>query len=369
MRIAFLADALDQQYGGVHVYTKQLLKALSIIDKNNEYLIIRINQTEDFKSAKNFEEIALPYPSYPGYRAIRLFAEIPLLLAKKGVDIVVEPGHFGPFNLPQKIKRITVMHDLTTFLFPQFHLFHSQLLQKIFLPNILKRAAHIITNSEHTTKDLTEFFPFTANKTTPTLLGKDKIFKPTESIQILKKHNISKPYILYLGTLEPRKNIPVLIQAFNQFKIQTNLPHQLVLVGKKGWKFNEIFKAIEDSKFKQHILLPGYVAQEHLPILYSMTEVFVYPSTYEGFGLPVLEAMACGAPIITTKVSSLPEVGGNAAYYFSPESVDSLVDLLIKICKNQDLKKQLQQKSLAQAEKFNWENTAKKTLQVFENCL
>lgn len=366
MRIAFIADALDQQYGGIHVYTKQLLKALSKVDKNNEYIILRINKTQEFDS---FEEIALPYPSYPGYRAIRLFAEIPLLLSKKGVDVVVEPAHFGPFNLPKKIKRVTVIHDMTTFLFPQFHLFHSQLLQKVFLPSILKRASQIITNSEHTTKDLIKFFPFTANKTTPTLLGKDEIFKPTKDAQVLEKYKIPQPYILYLGTLEPRKNIPVLIQAFNEFKTKTGLPHKLVLVGKKGWKFTEVFNAINESKFKHDILLPGYVAQEHLPILYSMAEVFVYPSTYEGFGLPVLEAMSCGAPVITTNVSSIPEVGGEAAHYFSPNSVVSLVELLVKICRNSEMRNTLSKQSLKQAVKFNWEKTAAETIKVFEKCV
>jgi glycosyltransferase involved in cell wall biosynthesis len=364
MRIAFLADSLDLQYGGIQVYTKELLMALSSIDKKNEYIIIRNKKTGDFK---NCEEIAVPYSTYPGYRAWRLFHQLPKIAHQNNVDIVVEPAHFGPFNLSPSIKRVTVIHDLTMFLFPKDHVFASQFLQRKFLPFILRKTDHIITNSKNTALDLCRFFPFSKDKTTPILLGKSNQFTPQkESAAILAKYKITRPFLLCTATLEPRKNIPLLIQAFDDFKSKTGLPYQLVLVGKTGWKAEPIFKAIEQSPYKQDIIRLGYVEKQDLPMLYSAAKVFIYPSKYEGFGLPVLEAMACGTAVITTKISSLPEVGGKAAKYFSPGSKEELLQKMIALCSNTELLKNCQEKSLVQARLFSWEKTAKETIQVFE---
>lgn len=366
MRIAFLADSLDTQYAGIHIYTKKLLNALSKTDKENEYLIIRSMVKNEFEG---FEEIVLPNYSFPGYKSYRYFIQIPRVMVKRKVDIVVEPGHFGPFNLPKSIKRITVIHDLTPLLFPQYHTFIGQSLQRIFLPSILKNTDHIITNSEYTRQDLIKFFPFTKDKSTATLLGKDKIFTPRKDESVLKKYRITKPYILFVGTLEPRKNLPVLLEAFNKFKKTTGENHQLVFVGKKGWKSEEIFQKMEASPFKKDIILPGYIEREHLPILYSMAEVFVYPSLYEGFGLPVIEAMACGTPVITSNISSLPEVGGAAGIYFDPNSSEELTDKLSKVLGDDDLRKSLGAQGLVRATQFSWKKTALKTKAVFERLM
>ena len=307
MRVAFLADALDLQYAGVHIYLFELLSALSRLSTKNQYLIVRAKDGGGFEG---LEELVVPYRNIPGYKTYRMFWEVPRLLAKKGVDAVVEPGHFGPFNLPKKIKRITVIHDLTPLLFPQYHVFHSQILQRLFLPGILSRADYVLTNSAHTQGDLTKFFPKTQKKSSPILLGKDENYRPIPGAKAMGEYGISGPYILHVGTLEPRKNLITLIQAFNQFKHKTSSSHQLVLLGKKGWKSDGIFEAIRNSPYQDSIVLPGYVRKEDLPLIYNAADFFVYPSFYEGFGLPILEAMACGLPVITSDVSSLPEVGG-----------------------------------------------------------
>jgi glycosyltransferase involved in cell wall biosynthesis len=365
MKIAFLADSLDFQYGGIHVYTRELLLALSKIDTKNEYVILRNKKTNDFP---NCEEIAVPYSTFPGYRAWRLFHQLPKIAAKNKVDIVVEPAHFGPFNLPSSIKRVTVIHDLTMFLFPQDHLFWSQFLQRQFLPRILRKADHIITNSQNTTNDLAHFFPFTKPKTTSILLGQNKRFVPQQTATtVLKKYNINHPFLLCTATLEPRKNIPLLIRAFDEFKGRTGLPHQLVLVGKTGWKTDAIFTALESAIYKKDILRLGYVEAEELPALYGATDLFIYPSKYEGFGLPVLEAMSCGAAVLVSRRSSLPEVGGTAAHYFSPDSQEELVTQIVALCTNETLRKAAKTRSLAQAQLFSWEKTARETLAVFES--
>ena len=362
MRIAFLADPLDRQYGGIHVYIKELLTALAKLDKNNEYLVIRSESKNEFMG---MEEIVVPYIQIPGYRFWRLFFQLPKIMIERGVDIVVEPAHFGPFNLPKKIKRVTVIHDLTVFLYPEYHVFFSQYLQRIFLPTIIKKSDRIITNSTSTTEDLLQLFPFAKDKTTSILLGKDESFKSQKDDQVLIKYKISEPYILFVGTLEPRKNVITLIQAFNDFKSKTGLPHQLVIIGKKGWKAAPVLKVIGLSPFNRDILNLGYIKRNDLPILYSMAELFVYPSVYEGFGLPVLEAMACGTPVITTNVSSLPEVGGKAVHYFSPESVAQLSGKITELCTNPTLRTKSSQLGLLQADKFGWDKTAIKMIEIF----
>ncbi|MDF1695713.1 MAG: glycosyltransferase family 1 protein [Saprospiraceae bacterium] len=363
MRIAVLADPLDRQYGGIHIYTKEILNALSKLDKKNEYLVFRSKTMKEFDG---MEEIVVPYSSFPGYRFWRIFFQIPKLLKKKNIDLVVEPAHFGPLNLPKKIKRITVIHDMTVFMFPKYHVFLSQFLQRKFLPRILKKTDCIITNSESTSKDLIHHFPFTQNKTSTVLLGKDDSFIPQSDHSILTKYKINQPYILFVGTLEPRKNITTLIEAFNLFKTQTKSPHQLLLLGKKGWKSKNVFAAIEESPFKEDIIWHGYVPKKELPVFYTMAEIFVYPSNYEGFGLPVLEAMACGTPVITSNVSSLPEVGESAVVYTNPNSPNEISQWITTLCSNPEMQDKFSKLGLIQANKFSWEKTATAYIKLFE---
>mgnify|MGYP000114533639 CR=1 FL=1 len=366
MRIAFIADALDFQYAGIHIYTREILRALMLIDTRNEYIIIRGKEDERIGHA---EEIIVPVkPNVPEHKRLRLMTSIPRVLVKAGVDVAVEPSHFGPFNLPKGIKRITVLHDLTPFLLPEFHVLSSRIFHRLLMPGILRRANHVITVSEHTRKDMIKRFPFTEGKSTAILLGRDTSFERKENEGILKKYNIRQPYFLYVGTLEPRKNLNILIEAYHTFRQKSELPHQLILTGKKGWKIDGLLQVIDRSHYKNDIVLTDYVAREELPVLYSMAEAFVYPSLYEGFGLPVLEAMSCGAAVITSNVSSLPEVGGEAALYFDPSSAEQLSNLLLKIARDEGLKKHQEELSLQQAQKFTWEKTARKTLDVIKSC-
>ncbi len=367
MKVAFLGDALDLQYAGIHVYTRELLKAIHALDRKNEYVIVRPYPKNEFEG---WEELVIPVnKSIPMHERIRQFYHIPKSLRKLGVDIVVEPGHFGPFNLPGAIKRITVIHDLTPLLLPHFHIKNSQIAHQLFLPRILKRAAHVITNSEYTRKDLIEYSPQAASKSTAILLGKDPIFKPDQKAAILKKYKLPKEYILFVGTLEPRKNLMVLLKAFEQLVKAKGSDTKLVLVGKKGWRIDSFMEALATSSARDHVILPGFVETADLPALYTMAKVFVYPSLYEGFGLPILEAMACGTPVITSAISSLPEVGGDAALYFDPSSFEALGALLIKLLSDETQQKLLSEKGLERAKQFTWESTAKETVEVFEKVM
>jgi len=245
----------------------------------------------------------------PGYASLRLFFLVPLVCSWLRVDAVVELAHFGPFNLPPNIKRITVIHDLTPILFPEFHTFNGHFLQKVFLKGILRRADIIIANSEYTKQDVEKYYPSTNGKVHAFHLGVSDKIQPKEDYSVLEKYEIKQPYFLFTGTIEPRKNLIFLLQAFNNFKKKDKLNWQLIIAGGKGWKSDAFFEYYENHNFKDDIILTGYIPSEDLPVLYTMADVFIYPSIYEGFGLPVVEAMACGTPCILSNTSSLSEIG------------------------------------------------------------
>lgn len=364
MKIAIIADALDYQYAGIFYYTQELIKALAKIDKKNEYWIIRSKSAGDI--SHNVKELVVPSRKIPGAAAFRLFFQIPNILKKMNMDIVIEPRHFGPFNLPKKIKRVTVIHDLSPLHYPQWHQFISRNLQQLFLPSILKKANHIITNSSFTALDVAKHFPNTASKTTGILLGKEDSFRPQTQLSILEKYDITKPYILHTGTIEPRKNLTLLLTAFELIKRKRQQPLQLVLIGKLGWKSKKTLNKINNSTFKTDIKMLGYLPRTDLPKIYSMATAFVYPSYFEGFGLPVVEAMACGIPVLVSNSSCLPEVVGDAGLYFDPSDVQTLTKHLTDILLSPMLRKNLSIKSLRQAQKFSWEKTAAQTLGVLQ---
>ncbi len=355
MKIAFLADTLDRQYAGIHIYTRNLIEALLRLDKHNQYFLVRPLAKGDLPPAT---EIVKPIYPIPGHQSLRLFWDIPRTLARQQMDVVIEPAHFGPFNLPRRIRRVTIIHDLTTVKMPGMHVFHSQMLQRIFLPGILRRADRILVNSEYTRADLIQYAPSTAQKTDVIYAGKEAMFSPKSDKNGLKELGISGDYFLYVGTLEPRKNLSTLLKAYKDFRQKSQKNTQLVLVGKKGWHTDELLQEYKNHPFKTDILLTGYVQRSLLPKLMSNALALVYPSLYEGFGLPVLEAMACGAPVIVADNTSLREITGAAGLMFDAQNIHLLSAYLLDVSQNPQLRLQLRMQSLNQAKKYSWERSA-----------
>jgi glycosyltransferase involved in cell wall biosynthesis len=233
----------------------------------------------------------------------------------------------------------------------------------------LDEADAILTNSETTKRDIVERLKIPSDKIHVTHLGADECFRPMpkEAIQpVLERHGLHKPYLLFVGTLEPRKNLETLILAFNLLKEKNRIPHQLVLAGQKGWLSEPIFRAIEASPYRSDIVLTDYLEEGDLPALMNGAEVFAYPSFYEGFGLPVLEAMQCGTPVVTSNVSSMPEVGGDACLYADPHSMEEIADRILSVVQSADLKKTMMEKGIARSKRFSWEKCARETLAVYE---
>ena len=357
-KIAIIADAMDNQQAGVHVYLSGLLTALHDLEPQAKVLVIRERDGLEFPQ---WEQKVIAPPRHLAGRAKRLFNEIPQVIRTWGADIAFEPAHFGPFRLPGRIKRVTFIHDLTPLLFPQYHPRHSALLQKLFLPRIVHKANLLLCNSRHTRSDIEKFWPKARSKTEIIYPGLDPFWRiPAE------QKSARSPFILAVGTLEPRKNLGVLIQAFEKLKTD-GWPGKLVLTGARGWKEKMWSKYLDESPARKDITQTGYVSREELRNLYSQCALFVYPSKYEGFGLPIIEALAAGAQVICSSSSSMPEAGGNCVRYFNPESAQDLYQRIKEspgtqaehLCSSTALDQHLQQ--------FDWKRSAEKFLSLMQN--
>jgi glycosyltransferase involved in cell wall biosynthesis len=364
MHIAIIADSIDKQTAGIHYYTKNMIIHLLKNDTNNTYSIIKLNSN---KIKDDITSITLENTfSFLRNDPYRTFISLPKLLRKLNPDVVIEPAHFGPFNLPKHIKRVTVIHDLTPLKFSTFHRFSSSFLQKIFFPLIINKADLLITNSKHTSKDVIQYFPNSSKKIKTIYLGKADFFKPVESQKVLDEYKINDPYFLTIGTIEPRKNFINLLEAYQTFREQNATRINLVIGGNVGWKSKSFFKKYFQHPYRNDIKLIGYAERADLPYLYSHAEAFIYPSYYEGFGLPVLEAMACGCPCIISNTSSLPEVGGLAVLYIDPFRPQSIVEKMELLTSSDNKKTKLKADSINQANKFSWGNFANEFIQILE---
>lgn len=275
--------------------------------------------------------------------------------------------------MPFKGKTVLTIFDLSFFLYPQTHPSDRiRYMEKYFYKRV-NWVSHFITISEQTKEEMVKHIGISREKITVTPLGVDQSYRPI--LPDITKTKLSEyglnagSYILYVGTLEPRKNIKTLLQAYAKLSVTVKSIYPLVLVGGLGWLMDDLKSEIEKLDLGSSIKLTDYVPKSDLPSLYSGATVFVYPSLYEGFGLPILEAMACGVPVITSRVSSLAEVAGEAGVLIQPEDVESLKENLEELITTPYRRHVLSQRGLEQAKKFTWEKCAAKTLEVYEKVI
>jgi glycosyltransferase involved in cell wall biosynthesis len=283
---------------------------------------------------------------------------IPKLIKKLKPDVVIEPCHIGPFGLPRGIKRVTIIHDLTPVLFPKFHIPKSVLVHRLFLKSIIKNADLIITPSQNTKNDILNYCS-TKAEIAVIPEGVNHLKLSQEPRKTLAKFGIKKPFLLFLGTIEPRKNLNVLIQAFTELKKEHNISHQLILAGGLGWK---VEKTLEEAKKHKDIILTDFISEDEKSALYQECDIFVYPSLYEGFGLPPLEAMSFGKPTIISTGGALKEIPESAALHFPPEDKNKLKLLILKLINDPSAKTALSEKALIFAKNFTWSKTAETLL-------
>jgi glycosyltransferase involved in cell wall biosynthesis len=294
---------------------------------------------------------------------------IPARLCDENIDIYHVPQNGIGLPLTKTCPVVVTIHDLIPYVYPET-VGRSYL--KVFLaqmPEIVEKADKIITVSKCSKRDIQRILGVPADKIVITYEAPEPIYQPMDKHESKKlaaeKYGLHKDYILYIGGFSPRKNVKGLISAFKEILPDLKGDVQLALVGKQVREFNELLVLIEAFGIQDKVVWTGFAPVEDLPYLYSGAEVFVYPSLYEGFGLPPLEAMACGTPTITTSTSSLPEVIGKSALFFNPFDASQLAEALYKVLTDEELRQRLSAKGLKRARKFTWEKTAEGTLEVY----
>jgi len=269
------------------------------------------------------------------------------------------------------IPTVLTVHDLIFQRFPQYHKAFNYRYLCATMPIYCRKATAIIAVSEATKSDLQEFYSIAPAKITviPEAAAPHFVPQMPRRIQAVKRrYGLPPRYVLCVGTIEPRKNLTRLVDACGPLLAQ-NLIDGLVLVGRKGWLYEGFFRHLNTLPWHDKVILPGYVADADLPAVYAGALVTVQPSLCEGFGLPVLEAMASGSPVCASKVSSLPEVGGDAARYFAPENTEEISEVLCEVLLDADLRQSIRQRGLARAALFSWRRTAQQTLALYERVL
>ena len=262
---------------------------------------------------------------------------------------------------------IITVHDIAYIRFPDLMNKSRQIYKRSILRESIKRARVIVADSYSTQRDIVEFFEISKEKIRVVHLGVESRFHPISNVEEYRlKNKLPSKMILNVGTLEPRKNLNTLISAFKKLKEKGLEDCKLVIAGDKGWLYKQIFKKIEDNDLENEVLFLGIIRDEDMPMLYNCAEMFIYPSLYEGFGLPPLEAMACGIPIITSNTSSLPEVVGNAGIMVDPVDVNSLSEAMYNVLGDKELRRQMSKDGLKRAKLFSWDETAKKIIGIYD---
>lgn len=366
---------------GVGHYNYQLVRHLLRIDKKNQYVLFFDRSVKEKRIDKFRKRNAIikyfPFSQYSKFLPI-IYSQF--LVTAAIVNEKVDVFHSPVCYLPKSYKgsAVITLHELAIFKEPEWFSKGQWSDAKVIIPRCLKQAKKIIVASESIKEDVIKMFKIKKDKIEVISHGVDERFfrrrKARDISRIKKKLGISGDYILYLGMLEPRKNILGIIKAFELLKKQGKgrehlfKKYQLVLAGQEGEKIKSALNRIKQSKFKKDIILPGYIDPNDIGPLYEGAKVFVFPSLYEGFGLPILEAMAKGVPVITGNGFSMPEVAGDAALLVNPKKVTEIFSAIAKILTNKKLAKELSKKGVKRARQFTWAKAIKKTLAVYKEA-
>lgn len=370
MRIGIDAHAIGSRLTGNETYIKNLILALAGIDQVNEYVLFftRPDIAKDWENRFPHVRVELLRPHMP---YIRIPLSFPLALFRTGVDLL-HVQYTAP--LISRVPTVVTIHDLSFEHFPQFFTPKERFFFKRTIPHTARRAAKVLTVSEFSRRDLIETYGLPSDKVVVTPNGVGSEFRPVQDERLVedlkKKYGIEREYLLSVGNLQPRKNLARLIKAYTRLReLAEEFRCQLVLVGRRAWLYKHIFHEAHRPQYAGDVILTDYVPEADLPGLYSGALAFVYPSIFEGFGLPVLEAMACGTPVITSNSSSLPEVVGDAGLMVDPFDEEALEKAMLRVVEDAQLRVQLSEQSVRQAAKFSWRRTAELTLAVYQEVM
>ncbi len=363
MRIGIDFTAAVRERAGIGRYARELVRALARLDQVNRHVLFvpRDAEAELLADAwpPNFSIVRAPLTErYLAALWQRARVPLPVETFIGGTDVFYSPDFLLP---PTRARRALVtVHDLSYVRVPECFPEPLKIYLNRAVPRALERADLILADAASTQRDLQEVYRVAPEKIRVLYSGVDSRFcgeiAEGARARVREKYGLRAPYLLSLGTIQPRKNYARLIEAFSKLPVAD---HQLVIVGRRGWMFEEIFQTVERLKLQERVVFPQFVDDDDLPALYAMATLFVYPSLYEGFGLPGAEAMACGAPVVCSNASSLPEVAGDAALYFEPRDVDAMADAVKRALTDKSLRLDLQRRGYTQVKQFSWERAAR----------
>ncbi|KXG76165.1 glycosyltransferase family 4 protein [Thermotalea metallivorans] len=355
---------------GIGTYTHQLMKNIMNLDRKNQYLFFWPG--EGYDRFNGFHNIHVHLVGTKN-KTFWTYDYIPHHVKKSKAQLFHIPQN--GIGLPKEkfCKYVVTVHDLIPYILPETvgYSYRERFIQE--MPSIIENADIIITVSEYSKQDIISYFGVPDKKIVVTPLAADDIYRPINHMEaknfIKNIYGVDREFILYLGGFSPRKNILGLIRAYHQSLKRLKGIYDLVIVGAPKDSHGQIVSTIEQLGIKNRVIFTGFAPYSHLPYFYNAASLFVYPSIYEGFGLPPLEAMSCGCPTITSNLTSIPEVVDDAALLINPYDIDALTEAIVQVLEDKKLSMELIVKGLKRASQFSWENTAKNTLKVYEALL
>ncbi len=373
MTIYLDVSAAVHRRAGIGRYTQGLTVALLAADSENEYLAFynRPSEAQITPPLERMPRLTMPFSDklWRLYVLLAQLARVPQDHLFPGTDLFFATDHLLPRF--RRIRSVFILYDLTFRLYPQTHSLWNRWFLTLMLPRFLCQADAVIAISESTRQDAARLYGVDAARIRVVYPGIDVYFQPVpaeDTLVVRCKYHLPERFILSVGTIEPRKNYTTLLEAYRLIKGRQG-ELGLVIAGKKGWLYNEFFQKLRDLGLAGEVSLLGFVADDDLPALYSAADLFVFPSLYEGFGLPVLEAMACGTPVVCSNTSSLPEVAGDAALLVPPADVRALAEAMERVLTDEHLWARMGSRGLERAGGFRWERAAARTIEVYRSTL
>jgi len=366
MKIAIDIREAGGEKAGKGWFTFRITQNLLKLDTQNQYILYTKDRFAGFDQFKNATVKQIEKSGLAWHR------KVARNIKSENVDIFFAPSSYIiPALLPSSVKTVLTIHDLVAFLYPKGHSKKATIIERLYLKRAIKKSTRIVAVSQNTKRDLIKHFKTSSDKISVIYPSTSEMFKPilkSELQDFAKKTQLPDKFFLAVGTVIPRKNYANLIKAFA--KIKAKLPnYHIVIVGSKGWQYEEIFEEVRKNRLQDFVHFLGYISGESLQNLYCLATALVFPSLYEGFGIPPLEAMSSGCPVIASSKGSVPEVTQNAALSIDPENDTEISNAMLKIATDSEFAETLRNRGLIQSKKFSWLTSAEKLLQIIKSLV